>query len=499
VSKQSKSNGRRGNGLGSLYKRGGRGNWRGAFIDADGRQKDRTTGTTDRAAAERILAKWIRDAQLRREGVIDSRAESLAAEGRRAIGEQVEAFIEAVQAKGVSGKRVKVLRARVARVIDDRQIRTMADLTAARVGQFVKGLQDGGTAARTVNGYLQAIKQFTRWAAGNGRIASDPLAGLSAMKVVEVTRERRPLAADELRRLIDAAAGGPAWMGLSGQDRAMLYRVATGTGFRAGELRSLTAGAFDLDAVPPAVTVRAAYTKNRREARQPIRADLAELLRPWLAGFGRDDRVFEAMPEKLPAMVEADLRRARIKWRGESGTWRERHERAASDFLRACDGDGRVVDFHALRATYITALVKGGASVKVAQELARHSDPKLTMNTYTRLGVHDLAGALDGLPAAGDDSGREAADQVALATGTDDAVAIDRQLQRSNSGAKQCDQASAACDESGNRGENGEAPKPLKFKGKSDVMRPVAMGGDESHRWDSNPRPVLYESTALTN
>jgi hypothetical protein len=34
----------------------------------------------------------------------------------------------------------------------------------------------------------------------------------------------------------------------------------------------------------------------------------------------------------------------------------------------------------------------------VAQELARHSDPKLTMNVSTKLGIHDLSGALESLP-----------------------------------------------------------------------------------------------------
>ncbi len=53
-----------------------------------------------------------------------------------------------------------------------------------------------------------------------------------------------------------------------------------------------------------------------------------------------------------------------------------------------------------------------------AQDLARHSDPKLTMNVYTRLGVHDLAGALDRLPTASP----ERPDRDALrATGTCDA------------------------------------------------------------------------------
>ena len=63
------------------------------------------------------------------------------------------------------------------------------------------------------------------------------------------------------------------------------------------------------------------------------------------------------------------------------------------------DGAGRVFDFHALRGQYITALVKSGASVKIAQELARHSDPKLTMNVYTHLTIPDKQKALEAMPA----------------------------------------------------------------------------------------------------
>ena len=57
-----------------------------------------------------------------------------------------------------------------------------------------------------------------------------------------------------------------------------------------------------------------------------------------------------------------------------------------------------MVDFHALRTGYITLLVKGRASIKVARELPRRTDPKLTLNVYSKLGVHDLAGALTNLP-----------------------------------------------------------------------------------------------------
>jgi len=179
------------------------------------------------------------------------------------------------------------------------------------------------------------------------------------------------------------------------------------------------ARSFDLDANPPAVTVKAAYSKRRRDDRQPIRLDLAELLRGYLAGK-RSDAPALCVPDRAADMLKADMRLARARWIKDAADPAERRERRQAGFLTHADADGRVVDFHALRATYITMIVKGGASVKVAQELARHSDPRLTMNTYTRLGVHDLTGALDALPQVGGD---EPQAERLRATGTDHARA----------------------------------------------------------------------------
>ena len=50
------------------------------------------------------------------------------------------------------------------------------------------------------------------------------------------------------------------------------------------------------------------------------------------------------------------------------------------------------------RHTYISGIVAGGASVKTAQELARHSTPMLTIGRYSHARLHDLHGALDALP-----------------------------------------------------------------------------------------------------
>ena len=94
-----------------------------------------------------------------------------------------------------------------------------------------------------------------------------------------------------------------------------------------------------------------------------------------------------------------------------------RRARWRSDFLRVTDSSRRVVDFHALRHTFITCLARGGVHPKVAQTLARHSTITLTMDRYSHMGLLDQAAALEALPSSG--NGNET---TALgATGTDGA------------------------------------------------------------------------------
>jgi integrase len=51
--------------------------------------------------------------------------------------------------------------------------------------------------------------------------------------------------------------------------------------------------------------------------------------------------------------------------------------------LRHKVGEGKIV-FHSLRMTYCSLLDYQGASAKKTQELARHSTPTVTMNSYVR-------------------------------------------------------------------------------------------------------------------
>ena len=66
--------------------------------------------------------------------------------------------------------------------------------------------------------------------------------------------------------------------------------------------------------------------------------------------------------------------------------------------LADADGSGRVVDFHALRHTFITRLARSGVVPAVAKSLARHSTIVLTMDHYTHTLIGDERAALDRLP-----------------------------------------------------------------------------------------------------
>jgi integrase len=56
-----------------------------------------------------------------------------------------------------------------------------------------------------------------------------------------------------------------------------------------------------------------------------------------------------------------------------------------------------VAEFHSLRGTFVSAFMRGGASVKAVQGLARHSIPQPTLNHYAKVGLMDVAGAVESL------------------------------------------------------------------------------------------------------
>ncbi|MBX6315811.1 MAG: site-specific integrase [Isosphaeraceae bacterium] len=115
----------------------------------------------------------------------------------------------------------------------------LADLDRDRVQKALATLRDSGLSLQSVNHYRAAIRAFARWAWLDGRTAENFLVALAGYNVAEDRRhDRRTLAVDELRRLIDAAYRGPSYRRMTGPARALCYRLAVATGLVCGSRRS---------------------------------------------------------------------------------------------------------------------------------------------------------------------------------------------------------------------------------------------------------------------
>src|SRR5438105_13454244 len=109
-------------------------------------------------------------------------------------------------------------------------------------------------------------------------------------------------------------------------------------------------------------------------------------------------------------------------WSREDGG-RKIHGRLSSFFFYCYDHHQ---DLHSFPTRRSSDLI----SVKALQTLARHSDPKLTLNVYSHLSVFDTAAALDALP---DLTRPDPVPEAVRKTGTDSAATPDRKSTRLNS------------------------------------------------------------------
>lgn len=268
--------------MASLQKRGR--NWYYRFVNVDGKRVMRR-GCTDRRATEQMAAAAeVKTAQIRN-GLIDTKDLAIRAHEARPIREHLADWKAFQHSKEVSARHANEGHARVVRLLTLAKASRLSDLSLARVQGALALLRGQGLSLRTVHHYVRLVKSFTKWLWRDGRTHEDLLAHLQPPDNPESDRrrERRALTEDELLRLIHATERRAAKCYLTGIDRAMLYRVALGTGFRSGELRSLTVASFDLDGDCPTITVEAADSKRRRRDVQPIQPGLAAMLRPWLA------------------------------------------------------------------------------------------------------------------------------------------------------------------------------------------------------------------------
>jgi integrase/recombinase XerD len=374
--------------------------WWGMFKDADGRLR-RHPLAVDKKAAQAMLNEMVKKCERQKAGLFDA----VDQQRLRPLSEHVAEFRHHMQNKGIGEKQLYESLTQLEKVVAACKWKYASDINSASALRYLAELRENGRSAQTYNHYLRAIKKFTRWMVRDQRLQNDPLTTLAMLNTdLDRRHDRRALSVDEFCRLIDAARAGKRIEGIKGTDRAMMYLLAAWTGFRKGEIGSLTKRSLDLDGAPPTATVEACYSKRRRQDRQVLHPDLVGQLRAWLATKARvgdheplfpvSGRMVGGVERKTNKMLERDLEAAKKKWVEEAKTTKEKRERAKSDFLAYETAGGLFADFHSLRHLFITSLERAGITPKMAQTLARHSDIRLTLGVYTHIELHDQTAAI---------------------------------------------------------------------------------------------------------
>jgi integrase/recombinase XerC len=211
-------------------------------------------------------------------------------------------------------------------------------------------------ARATIARKAAALRCYFSWQVRQGHLDADPARSLRAPS--GGGRLPRVLSSGEVTSLLDAPTGTP----LDRRDVAVL-ELLYAAGLRVSELCGLDRG--DIDLRGRTVTVLGKGSKQRRV---PIHDAAVDALAAWFEG-GRDDM------EGPPEAAFVNRRGARL---GPRDVRRILDRRSASP-----------THPHALRHTYATHLLDGGADLRVVQELLGHAS-LATTQVYTHVSKERL-------------------------------------------------------------------------------------------------------------
>lgn len=293
-------------------------------------------------------------------------------------------YAASIRDRGRERRHYEGTESQIVRLLAEARITRLSEITEGRLRPTLSTWARTKSAS-TANHAMTAIKGFAKWLDYVGRIKGNTLRGMTARYNEEADRKRvrRALTAEQMASLIRAAEQGAPVIAamplksrhhsvyITGHERAIVYRIAMGTGFRARTIRLIQPEDFRFDAENPRIEIDGGRFKNGKPMKQPIRRDLAEFLQPWVESL-EPGRPIVCLPARTADMLKVDLKSAGIAYK---------------------DARGEVIDFHALRVSYLNAIGRSGCDPRTMMELAGHADFKTTMR-YLRSDDTDKRKAL---------------------------------------------------------------------------------------------------------
>ena len=423
--------------MGSLYRKRRNGKAYGFYIakwrDGDGLVRTQSTGCRDRSAARNKLSELERRAERQRAGVLTA-LEALAGDWATVpVTEHIDDWVKALKGRGRTPRHARDMEYKLTRIASELCFARLSELSRPRLEAWLGDRYGEGMPARTLNGYAGAAVAFGNWLLKAGRMTVNPFGGIDKRNERADRRHvRRALTPEELALLLEATETRPVRdmtiisygpnegkprqkvskeavekARRLGQERSLFYRTLAYTGLRLNEARTLRICDLLLDPVRPCINIRAENEKNRQGGRVPLRADLAGMLRAYLAELRQwqreealksnrgkkvhpagDGLVFPNAPTSV-RVFDRDLVAAGLA---------KAYKADGKTVIEKTDASGRTLDIHCLRGTFASMLAAAGVPLATAQVLMRHSTPTLTARHYVDPAMLDTAGAVERLP-----------------------------------------------------------------------------------------------------
>jgi integrase/recombinase XerC len=239
-----------------------------------------------------------------------------------------------------------------------------AQVTRMTIRRYLAHLTTRQFARRTVARKIAAIRRYFKWAVANSLAEVDPTSGVS----VPAGSGRLPRVLDsrEVSGLLDAAvdADEPEWRRC--RDDAVL-EVLYGSGLRVAELCGL-----DVASLALATGAATVWGKGGKERRVPLSEPAVRAVRRWI-----EVRADVVTPDQGEALFGNEV--------GKRLTPR--------DVRRIIDRRSPTPTHpHALRHSFATHLLDGGADLRAVQELLGHADVATTQR-YTHVSRERLSAA----------------------------------------------------------------------------------------------------------
>ena len=318
---------------------------------------------TAKCVAQQRLEQIVREKQLESVGILPLQVIRKASQ--TSLEKHLCDYLADLQAVGRDGQYIYELKNRIRRLMHECLWRQIKDVSS---DSFLAWRAKQTLAPKTVNEYLSSISSLLNWMEKHERIERNPLRHVQKVQTNgEQPHPRRAFTREEFQRLLAVS-----------QSRKPVYLTAVFTGLRRSELAALEWDDVHLDAAQPFLNVRASTTKNHKQTIIGLHEDVVTELRKLQVKrrSSTNSRIFAALMPDMDTF-KADLKEAKI------------------EFINA---KNQRVDFHSLRHTLATNLALSGTAPRVAMEIMRHSDMRLTSKTYTDAGLLPITDAVVKLP-----------------------------------------------------------------------------------------------------